>query len=306
MERFRSGCTRLCILAVCISILATTNLTLCEARTLLEMFEFRGQEFHTSSAIDAINDVKVSNDELNMNPAISNDELDGISYPFSLVPFESLGPLPSPEDTPPFCVFPPIFTPHPPPNSYGQPSPTPPFYFPPFPNQTPPPQGHTPTPPTPVHSNPSPPNPVQNPPHSVPTPSPPHHGPSPPKQAHSPPKHGPSPPVYLPPVPFPPPYGPPPPHKRPDFAVWCVAKPTVPDTIIQEAMDYACGSGADCKSIQPNGPCFKPNTVIAHASYAFNSYWQRTKVAGGTCDFGGSAMIVTVDPSFDGCQFIFN
>ena len=76
-----------------------------------------------------------------------------------------------------------------------------------------------------------------------------------------------------------------------------MAKPTVPDPIIQEAMDYACGKGADCESIKPDGSCFQPNTLFAHASYAFNSYWQRTKVAGGTCDFGGTAMLVTVNPS---------
>ncbi|KAL4320468.1 hypothetical protein AHAS_Ahas14G0013500 [Arachis hypogaea] len=103
-----------------------------------------------------------------------------------------------------------------------------------------------------------------------------------------PPKHAPKPPP------------PPPPsssnsahHKK---AVWCVAKPTVPDPIIKAAMDYACGSGAECKNIQPNGACYIPNTMLAHASYAFNSYWQNTKVGGGTCDFGGTAMLVTVDP----------
>ncbi|KAI8555810.1 hypothetical protein RHMOL_Rhmol05G0203100 [Rhododendron molle] len=62
-------------------------------------------------------------------------------------------------------------------------------------------------------------------------------------------------------------------------------------------MNYACASGGDCDSIQPNGSCFLPNTLLAHASYAFNSYRQRTKVAGGTCEFGGTAMLVTVDRS---------
>ncbi|EEC77981.1 hypothetical protein OsI_17358 [Oryza sativa Indica Group] len=66
---------------------------------------------------------------------------------------------------------------------------------------------------------------------------------------------------------------------------------------MQEAMDYACGSGAECGSIQPSGACYTPDTVLAHASYAFNSYWQMTKAAGGTCDFGGTATIVTRDPS---------
>lgn len=83
-----------------------------------------------------------------------------------------------------------------------------------------------------------------------------------------------------------------------------MAKPAVPDPIIQEAMNYACGSGGDCESIQANGVCFQPDTLYAHASYAFNSYWQRTKVAGGTCDFGSTAMLVTVDPSYDSCHFV--
>ncbi|KAI3695217.1 hypothetical protein L1987_78209 [Smallanthus sonchifolius] len=115
----------------------------------------------------------------------------------------------------------------------------------------------------------------------------------------------PSPPVFEPPVVYPPPTGPPPPHSEPESALWCVAKPFVPDPILQEAMNYACGSGPDCEALQPNGDCFQPDTLFAHASYAFNSYWQRTKAAGGTCEFGGSAMLVTFDPSYDGCHFIY-
>ncbi|XP_027067828.2 uncharacterized protein [Coffea arabica] len=94
--------------------------------------------------------------------------------------------------------------------------------------------------------------------------------------------------------------------QRPQFSVWCVAKPTVPPTPLQVALDYACGSGADCEPIKRNGLCYLPDTVIAHASYAFNSYWQKTKLAGGTCDFGGTAMLVSVDPSYDECQFIYS
>ncbi|KAL7592233.1 hypothetical protein Lser_V15G35386 [Lactuca serriola] len=115
----------------------------------------------------------------------------------------------------------------------------------------------------------------------------------------------PAPPLFEPPIVYPPPTRSPPAHSSPESALWCVAKPSVPDPIIQEAMNYACGSGADCESLQPNGECFQPDTLFAHASYAFNSYWQRTKVAGGTCEFGGSAMLVTADPSYDGCHFIY-
>ncbi|XVF17538.1 hypothetical protein REPUB_Repub10bG0131800 [Reevesia pubescens] len=87
--------------------------------------------------------------------------------------------------------------------------------------------------------------------------------------------------------------------------LWCVAKPSVPAETLQEAMDYACGEGGgECEEIMPHGSCFYPDTVVAHASYAFNSYWQKTKRNGGTCSFGGTAMIINADPSFLQCRFV--
>ncbi|XXG56897.1 hypothetical protein AAC387_Pa03g4204 [Persea americana] len=87
--------------------------------------------------------------------------------------------------------------------------------------------------------------------------------------------------------------------------LWCVAKPSVPSDTLQEAMDYACGEGAaDCEEIRPNGTCYFPDTVVAHASFAFNSYWQKYKNSGGSCSFGGTAMIINSDPSFLQCKFV--
>ncbi|KAF5752838.1 putative Glucan endo-1 3-beta-glucosidase [Tripterygium wilfordii] len=87
--------------------------------------------------------------------------------------------------------------------------------------------------------------------------------------------------------------------------LWCVAKPSVPSETLQLAMDYACGEGgADCYEIMPQGSCFYPDTVVAHASYAFNSYWQKTKRNGGTCNFDGTAMLINADPSFLHCSFV--
>ncbi|XP_047318963.1 glucan endo-1,3-beta-glucosidase 12 isoform X2 [Impatiens glandulifera] len=86
--------------------------------------------------------------------------------------------------------------------------------------------------------------------------------------------------------------------------LWCVAKASVPVETLQEAMDYACGEGGgDCEEIQAKGRCFEPDNVLAHASYAFNSYWQKHKRIGGTCNFGGTAILVNSDPSFRGCRF---
>ncbi|KAA8522602.1 hypothetical protein F0562_013037 [Nyssa sinensis] len=95
-----------------------------------------------------------------------------------------------------------------------------------------------------------------------------------------------------------------PPKTGVNQGLWCVAKPSVPAETLQEAMDYACGEGgADCEAIRPQGSCFYPETIVAHASYAFNSYWQKNKRNGGTCNFGGTAMIINADPSFRRCQF---
>ncbi|KAL7141495.1 hypothetical protein ABFS83_08G057100 [Erythranthe nasuta] len=87
--------------------------------------------------------------------------------------------------------------------------------------------------------------------------------------------------------------------------LWCVAKPTVPAETLQEALDYACGEGGgDCEAIVHGGSCYFPDTVVAHASYAFNNYWQKTKNNGGTCGFGGTAMLINSDPSYRHCRFI--
>ncbi|XP_074308846.1 glucan endo-1,3-beta-glucosidase 7 [Silene latifolia] len=102
---------------------------------------------------------------------------------------------------------------------------------------------------------------------------------------------------------------PPPQHASPSPVsglekLWCVAKPSVPAETLQEAMDYACGEGgAECDEIQPNGSCYYPDTVVAHASYAFNSYWQKNKMSAGSCSFGGTAIIINSDPSFQQCRF---
>lgn len=81
-------------------------------------------------------------------------------------------------------------------------------------------------------------------------------------------------------------------------ATWCVARSDASDQALQTALDYACGAGADCAPIQPNGLCYLPNTLQAHASYAFNSYYQRKGNAPDSCSFAGTSTIARTDPSF--------
>ncbi|PON88466.1 X8 domain containing protein [Trema orientale] len=83
-----------------------------------------------------------------------------------------------------------------------------------------------------------------------------------------------------------------------EFEQWCIADEQTPDDELQAAMDWACGKGgADCSKIQEKQACYLPNTVRDHASYAFNSYFQRFKNKGGSCYFKGAAIITEVDPS---------
>ncbi|CBI17309.3 hypothetical protein VitviT2T_007026 [Vitis vinifera] len=86
-------------------------------------------------------------------------------------------------------------------------------------------------------------------------------------------------------------------------ASWCVARSDASEQGLQTALDYACGSGADCTPIQTSGLCYLPNTLQAHASYAFNSFFQRKSMAPGSCDFAGTANIARTDPSYGSCVY---
>ncbi|KAL5072545.1 hypothetical protein RYX36_011529 [Vicia faba] len=44
---------------------------------------------------------------------------------------------------------------------------------------------------------------------------------------------------------------------------WCVAKVDATNQQLLDALNYACGDGADCDPIKPNGSCYNPNTVDA-------------------------------------------
>ncbi|XP_011095448.1 glucan endo-1,3-beta-glucosidase 12 [Sesamum indicum] len=85
---------------------------------------------------------------------------------------------------------------------------------------------------------------------------------------------------------------------------WCVASEKAGEEKLQKGIEYACGEGgADCRAIQPGGTCYNPSTLHFHASYAFNSFYQKNFRQSGACDFGGAAYVVTHPPRLGSCEF---
>nr|GMC70611.1 glucan endo-1,3-beta-glucosidase 12-like [Ipomoea batatas] len=84
---------------------------------------------------------------------------------------------------------------------------------------------------------------------------------------------------------------------------WCVANGKAGKEKLQAGLDFACGEGGvDCRSIQPGSTCYNPNTLEAHASFAFNSYYQKKGGGISACNFGGAAYIVSHQPKFGKCE----
>ncbi|KAI3859246.1 hypothetical protein MKW98_007627 [Papaver atlanticum] len=86
--------------------------------------------------------------------------------------------------------------------------------------------------------------------------------------------------------------------------LWCVAKNNAEDLALQTSLDWACGpGGANCGPIQQGGPCYDPSNFQATASFAFNDYFQKNNKSEPTCDFGNTAALTSLDPSYGNCKF---
>ncbi|WJX49212.1 glucan endo-1,3-beta-D-glucosidase [Trifolium repens] len=79
---------------------------------------------------------------------------------------------------------------------------------------------------------------------------------------------------------------------------YCIAMDGFDSKTLQATLDWACGPWrANCSGIQLGESCYKPNNVKNHASYAFDSYYQKEGKAPGSCDFKGVAMITITNPT---------
>jgi glucan endo-1,3-beta-glucosidase 1/2/3 len=79
---------------------------------------------------------------------------------------------------------------------------------------------------------------------------------------------------------------------------YCVVREGADPKMLQAALDWACGPGkVDCSVLMQGQACYEPDSVEAHASYAFNVYYHGMGMGSGTCYFSGVAAITTTDPS---------
>ncbi|KAA8548356.1 hypothetical protein F0562_000040 [Nyssa sinensis] len=86
--------------------------------------------------------------------------------------------------------------------------------------------------------------------------------------------------------------------------IWCVVAEGVSLTELGAALTFACGQGnGTCDALSPEKQCYEPLSVMAHANYAFSSYWAKYRSAGATCHFNGLAVQTTTDPSHGSCRF---
>ncbi|GKV00199.1 hypothetical protein SLEP1_g12932 [Rubroshorea leprosula] len=85
---------------------------------------------------------------------------------------------------------------------------------------------------------------------------------------------------------------------------YCTAKDGADPKMLQAALDWACGPGkVDCSALLQGKQCYEPDNVIAHATYAFDTYYHQMGKASNACNFNGVASITTTDPSHGSCIF---
>ncbi|CAN8252178.1 unnamed protein product [Cochlearia groenlandica] len=84
---------------------------------------------------------------------------------------------------------------------------------------------------------------------------------------------------------------------------WCVAKAGAETVALQRNIDYVCGLGLNCRPIIESGPCFLPNTVKAHATWAMNLFYQTMGRHEFNCDFDKTGEITMIDPSYEKCEY---
>lgn len=84
---------------------------------------------------------------------------------------------------------------------------------------------------------------------------------------------------------------------------YCAANAGADAGTMQGALSWVCGGYVDCSNISYGGPDYYPNTLVAHASWAFNQYYYANINQGSSgCDFSGTAILTTCTTACTMCN----
>ncbi|KAI9198882.1 hypothetical protein LWI28_023740 [Acer negundo] len=84
---------------------------------------------------------------------------------------------------------------------------------------------------------------------------------------------------------------------------WCVAKPGTRDDLLQQNINYACNNVDFRPSTDDGGSCYNPTTLINHASFAMNLYYQSMGRNSSSCNFKQTGLIIMTNPSYGQCSY---
>ncbi|CAA2960459.1 glucan endo-1,3-beta-glucosidase 13 [Olea europaea subsp. europaea] len=91
---------------------------------------------------------------------------------------------------------------------------------------------------------------------------------------------------------------------------WCIASSTASEDDIKKGLDWACGSrNVDRSAIQLSQPCFEPDSLASHASFAFNRLNHCTEALLEQeylrlYIFGGAGVRTNKNPSYENCLYM--
>ncbi|XP_042415001.1 glucan endo-1,3-beta-glucosidase 7-like [Zingiber officinale] len=86
---------------------------------------------------------------------------------------------------------------------------------------------------------------------------------------------------------------------------WCLPLQGLTSEELQANIQEACRrpGRADCSPIQKGGPCYLPDTLFGHASYAMNAYYYANGKKENNCYFNATATFIWKDPSYENCVY---
>ncbi|WJX10380.1 hypothetical protein P8452_01114 [Trifolium repens] len=85
---------------------------------------------------------------------------------------------------------------------------------------------------------------------------------------------------------------------------FCVPKPSASEQELISNIEYTCAQLGNCNRINPDGPCYFPNTTLNHASVVMDMYYAFNGRTDSSCNFSNSGIISHTDPSYGNCIFV--